>query len=105
MYKFHGEGMIIRDLNDRAKEAFANSLIDIGVAIFKSIILTLMVLPATLIVKATIENNSSKISIIEILGSLSTPTYFVFLTLLSIAFFMGHSFRKEGIRLLNTIED
>ena len=97
--------MKIGDLNDKAKEAFAKSLIDIGVAIFKGIILTLMVLPATLIVKATIENNSSKISIIEILGSMTGPTYISFIALLSIAFFAGHTFRKEGIKLLNTIND
>ena len=97
--------MNVSDLNDKAKEAFAKSLIDIGVSIFKGIILTLMVLPATLIVKATIEDNSSKISIVEILGSMSGPTYISFLALLSIAFFAGHLFRKEGVKLLNTIDD
>jgi len=97
--------MKIKELNNLAKEAFARSLIDVGVAIFKSLIITLMVLPATLIVKATIENNSSKISIIDIFQSMSGLTYTLFLALLFIAFTAGYYLRKEGIMLLNTIEN
>jgi len=97
--------MKLEDYNDKAKEAFAKSLIDIGVAIFKSMILTIMVLPVTLIVKTTIDGGNSEISVIQILSSMSGITYATFLSFIIFAFFSGYYFRKEGLKILNTIDE
>lgn len=97
--------MRIEDLNNKAKEAFAQSLIDIGVTIFKGMFVTVMVLPITLIVKAVLEKGSASISIMDVLNSMSPDVKASIFILLGIAFLVGHFFRKKGVMLLNSIPD
>ncbi|MCE9686661.1 hypothetical protein LZP73_10630 [Shewanella sp. AS16] len=91
--------------NPKAKEAFGRSLIDIGVAIFKGLMLLFTVAPASIIVKDVFEDGTSKISLYEALANMSTPTYYMFLGIILIGFLIGHVFRKEGLRYLHEAEE
>lgn len=91
------------DLNPKAKEAFAKSLIDNGVAIFKAILLTILILPITLIIK-TETSQSSSISVIEVLGSMSSATFILLLSLISVGFVSATYLRSAGVKLLHEME-
>lgn len=92
-------------LNPKAREAFAKTLIDVGVSVFKGIILLLTVIPIAAIFKSAFDGVSIEISLIKIIGSMTISTYITLLALLIIAFFIGHLFRKEGLRHLHEIEN
>ncbi len=97
--------MKAENLNPKAREAFAKTLIDVGVSVFKGIILLLTVIPIAAIFKSAFDGVSIEVSLIKIVGSMTVATYITLLTLLIIAFFIGHLFRKEGLRHLHEIED
>ena len=92
-------------LNPKAREAFAKTLIDVGVSVFKGIILLLTVIPIAAIFKSAFDGVSIEISLIKIIGSMTISTYITLLALLIIAFFIGNLFRKEGLRHLHEIEN
>ncbi|MDP3816146.1 hypothetical protein [Pseudomonas sp.] len=92
------------NLNPKAREAFAKTLIDVGVSVFKGIILLLTVIPIAAIFKSAFDGVSIEVSLIKIIGSMTIGTYITLLTLLIIAFFIGHLFRKEGLRHLHEIK-
>lgn len=91
--------------NPKAREAFGKSLIDIGVAIFKSIILLITVVPISVIFKGAIEGNESKSSVFEILNSISDTTLISIVILVFAAFLIGHYFRKKGLRHIHETEE
>jgi hypothetical protein len=93
------------DLNPKAREAFARTLIDVGVSVFKGIILLLTVIPIAAIFKSAFDGVSIEVSLIRIMGSMTSGTYITLLVLLIAAFFIGHLFRKEGLRHLHEIEN
>jgi hypothetical protein len=90
--------------NPKAREAFAKSLIDIGVAIFKSIMLLFTVVPLAAIFKSAFDGKAASISLLKIMGSLTSTTQWIILALLFVAFLLGHYLRKEGLRHLHDIE-
>lgn len=92
-------------LNPKAREAFAKTLIDVGVSVFKGIILLLTVIPIAAIFKSAFDGVSIEVSLIKIIGSMTISTYITLLALLITAFFIGHLFRKEGLRHLHEIEN
>lgn len=91
--------------NPKAREAFAKSLIDIGVAIFKSIMLLFTVVPLAAIFKSAFDGKATSISLFKIMGSLTSTTQWIILVLLCVAFLLGHYLRKEGLRHLHDIEE
>ena len=91
--------------NPMAREAFAKSLIDIGVAIFKGIILLFTVVPLALIFKSVFDGTASSVSFLDVYISLSPTTRVIFLVLLASSGVAGHLFRKEGLRHLHEIEN
>lgn len=91
--------------NPKAREAFARSLIDIGAAVFKGIILLVTVVPLTAILKSALDGPGSEVSLFEIIGSLSTKTQVAIFGMMSVGLFVGHVFRKEGLRHLHEIEE
>lgn len=93
------------NLNPRAREAFARTLIDVGVSVFKGMILLLTVIPIAAIFKSAFDGVSVEVSLIKIIGTMTIGTYVVFMALLVTAFFVGHLFRKEGLRHLHELED
>jgi len=93
------------DLNNKGKEAFANSLIEVGVSLFKGVMITIFVLPITLIIKSGIDGKSSSITPQQILSILDGTTYLTLLSFLVGAILIGLYFRHEGLRLLNKIEE
>ena len=101
---FQGEKMKPDKYNPKAREAFGKSLIDIGVAIFKGIILLVTVVPITVIAKSAFEGTSTSISVFEILGSMSNETLWSLMGLILVAFFGGHYLRKEGLRHIHELE-
>lgn len=101
---FQGEKMKPDKYNPKAREAFGKSLIDIGVAIFKGIILLVTVVPLTLFAKSAFESNGSSISVFKILGSISNETLGSLMGLILVAYFAGHYFRKEGLRHIHELE-
>jgi hypothetical protein len=91
--------------NPKAREAFGKSFIDIGVGIFKRIILLFTVAPVTYMLKGAADGTSKGISLVDLFSFMSTPAYLVFLGVLSGAFLLGHYFRKEGLRHIHEIEN
>ena len=92
------------EYNPKAREAFGKSLIDIGVTIFKGVILLLTVVPITVIAKSVFEGTGRYISVFEILGSISNVTLLSLMVLILFAFFAGHYLRKEGLRHIHELE-
>ncbi|WP_165856848.1 hypothetical protein [Marinobacter sp. JSM 1782161] len=93
------------DYNPMAREAFGRTLIDVGVSIFKSIILLFTVVPLAAILEIVFRNQTDLSSIFEILGALSGSTQLLIIGFLIIGFFAGHWFRKEGLRHLHELEE
>lgn len=92
-------------LNPKAREAFAKTLIEVGVSIFKAIILLVTVAPISLILKGAFDGEASNISFLEIAASISDGAKITLLVMLSIAFILGHFFRREGLRHLHELEN
>jgi predicted small integral membrane protein len=89
--------------NPIAREAFARSLIDIGVAIFKGVILLLTIAPLAAIFRSAFDTEE-KISFLSIVDNLTLGTQWLFISLLGGAFILGYFFRKEGLRHLHEME-
>lgn len=93
------------ELNPKAREAFGKSLIDIGVAIFKSLMLLCTVFPLAAFLKAIFSSPDASVSLLEILSRISLITYLLIIAFFCMAFLLGHYFRKEGIRHLHELEE
>jgi hypothetical protein len=93
------------EYNPKAREAFGKSLIDIGVSIFKGIMLLFTIVPLTFMLKVAVDGSSKSISFIDLFSFMSTSTYLIFLAVLFCAFFLGYYFRKEGLRHIHEIEN
>jgi hypothetical protein len=89
----------------KAREAFAKSLIEIGVAVFKGIILLITVVPLTAVLKGAFDGTENEVSLPQIIGTLSFETKAAILVLMAGGFYVGHFLRKEGLRHLHEIED
>ena len=92
------------ELSPKAREAFGKSLVDIGVAIFKSLMLLITVVPLAALLKASLNTDSSPVSIFKLLSSISMGTYFVVIALMCLGFWIGLVFRREGIRHIHEVE-
>lgn len=93
------------NLNPKAREAFAKTLIEVGVSIFKAIILLVTIAPISVIFKSAFDGKSSNISLLEMAASISGGTQVFLLAILSAAFILGHFFRREGLRHLHELEN
>jgi len=92
------------EYSPKAREAFGKSLIDIGVGIFKGIMLLFTVAPLTFMLRGAVDGSTQGISLASLFAFMSTPTYLVFLAVLAGAFVLGLYFRKEGLRHIHEIE-
>jgi len=93
------------DLNPKAREAFAKSSIDIGVGIFKALMLVIFILPVTLIAKAVFDGSSEVISVSEIFDSISSGVWFLFWFLVIVAILASAYYRDNGIKILHEMEE
>jgi len=93
------------EYNPKAREAFGKSLIDVGVGIFKGIMLLFTIAPMTFLLKGAFDGTGKNASFADIWNFMRSPSYFVFLVLLVVAFVFGHYFRKEGLRHIHEIEN
>ncbi|WP_158522946.1 hypothetical protein [Pseudoalteromonas arctica] len=76
---FKEESMKPEDYNPKAKEAFGKSLIDIGVAIFKGIILLFTVVPLAAILQIAINGNKKSVSLFDMSNKQDThPKFCIF---------------------------
>jgi hypothetical protein len=91
--------------NPKAREAFGKSLIDIGVGIFKGIMLLFTVAPMTFLLKGALDGTSNGALLSALWKFLTSPMYFVFIAILAAAFAIGHYFRQEGLRHIHEIEN
>ena len=105
MFKTKEKSLKPEEYNPKAREAFGKSLIDIGVGIFKGIMLLFTVAPLTFMLKEAADRSSNGISLFDLFSFMSTPAYLVFLVLLAGAFFLGDYFRREGLRHIHEIEN
>lgn len=90
--------------NPTAREAFGRSLIDIGVAIFKNLMLVFTVIPLAALLKAALGGDETDGSVIHGLLSLSGGSQVLILGFIIASFVIGHIFRKEGLRHLHELE-
>ncbi|MCG7904281.1 MAG: hypothetical protein JAY60_17890 [Candidatus Thiodiazotropha weberae] len=96
--------MKISEYNPKAREAFGNSLVDIGVAIYKGLIVLFTVVPITVILKASLENHTQNVSIFTPFERMSSVTYLTLIVFLIAAFVAGHFFRREGLKHIHESE-
>ena len=90
--------MKVSQLNPKAREAFGKSLVDVGVGIFKGIMLLFTVAPMTFLLKSGLEGANAVEALAKFWGFMRSPMYFAFLGFLLAAFFVGEKFRREGLR-------
>lgn len=90
--------------NPKAREAFGKSLIDIGVGIYKGIMLLVTLVPMTFVLNCGLQGIDALESFRKLFLFMGTPAYFIFLGLLPIAFYFGEKFRREGLRHIHEIE-
>ncbi len=93
------------NLNPKAREAFAKSLIDTGVAMFKALMLLITVVPIAALFKAASTSLGKSVSFIEILAPLSGVTGFLIMLFMVLSFGFGGWLRQEGIRHIHEIEE
>ena len=93
------------DYNPKAREAFAKSLIDIGAAIFKSLMLLITVVPVSLVVKAALDGKDLNVSFLGMWQSFSNGTALAIGSFILIGILVGYYFRKEGLRHLHELEN
>ena len=89
--------------NTKAREAFAKSLIDTGVAIFKGVLLLIILMPITYIIKAGLDGRNASID--KVLNSISFGTSLIVLFLVIIGVVLGILLRNEGVRHLHEMEN
>jgi hypothetical protein len=97
--------MKLDEYNPKAREAFGKTLVDIGVSIFKGIILLFTVIPVSLILKGALENGSKQISVLQIFKSMSGDTYLLLILFLGVSFFLGGKLRELGLRHIHESEN
>ena len=93
------------DLNPKAREALAKSCIDVGVGIFKAIMLVIFVLPITLIVKDIFDGEGQSITFEQFWQFLSSPAYFVLGLSLVLSMIIGLYIRGMGLKILHQMEE
>tara|TARA_R110002096_G_C14590172_1_gene721926 strand:+ start:1532 stop:1834 length:303 start_codon:yes stop_codon:yes gene_type:complete len=96
--------MEIDDYNPKAREAFGKSLVDIGVSIYKGIIILFTIVPITVILKTTLSNNPKDTNLIMIFGNMSVSNYVTLIVFLIAAFLAAHFFRSEGLKHIHESE-
>ena len=99
------EGLSPDNYNPKAREAFGRSLIEIGNAINKGMVLLFTVLPVTIVLRGVVFPDGEQFDIIEMLGNFTFTSYIALLVFIVIAFGLGHHFRKEGLRHIHEAED
>ena len=82
--------------NAKAREAFAKSLIDIGVAILRGVVLLFILSPVTYIVKAGLDGRNASAG--EVLNAIPMSMLFVVVVILAAGIFLGVWFRDVGVR-------
>ena len=87
-------------LNHKAKEAFANSLIDFGAGAARYASYVILVIPAAIFVKLI----GDKDNVLAFLWN-SPIVLFIFSLIFAGGMILGAYFRNEGIRLLNELPD
>lgn len=90
--------------NPKARQKFGETLVDIGVSIYKGIMLLFTVALLTFILSNASDKGKVETSITDLLAFMSSSSYLLFLSILVIAFFAGHYFRKEGLRHIHESE-
>ena len=97
--------MKIDEYNPKAREAFGKSLVDIGVSIYKGIIILFTVVPITVILRASLANDVKGFQIITIFNNMSISSYFTLIAFLIFAFLAAHWFRIEGLKHIHASEE
>ncbi|MDA0148452.1 hypothetical protein [Vibrio sp. LaRot3] len=93
------------DYNPKARELFGKTLVDIGVSIYKGLMLLLTIVPLSFIAKVTVEKGEKPLSFLDFISSMSVGTYLTFLSLLTISFALAYHLRKEGLRHIHESEE
>ncbi|MET0027739.1 MAG: hypothetical protein ABW101_08885 [Candidatus Thiodiazotropha sp.] len=96
--------MKISEYNPKAREAFGKTLVDVGVAIYKGLIILFTVVPITVILKASLENETQNVSIFTPFERMSSATYLTLIIFLIAAFVAGHLFRSAGLKHIHESE-
>ena len=100
--------MKVEEYNSEARKAFGKTLIDIGTAIHKAIILLMTVVPITIIFKSLVDENYLKKPILDLVCSIMCDHFFLYLFLLlwsSIAMKIGENFRNAGLKHIHEAEE
>ncbi|TMO88104.1 hypothetical protein [Pseudoalteromonas ruthenica] len=92
------------DYNLLAREAYAKSLIDVGVSIFKGIMLLCTVVPLAAVMNNIFNDSEKKVSILEVLNSVTLSNQAIIVGLLITAFILAWYLRYEGLRHLYEIQ-
>ena len=96
--------MKIEDYSPKAREDFGKSLVDIGVSIYKGLILLFTVIPISVLLCSGLSANGEDISIFTPFESMSNATYLTLMAFLVVAFLLGHVFRSAGLKHIHASE-
>jgi len=88
--------------NPKAREAFGRSLIDVGVGIFKAIMLFFTTAPLGILLTQAMDGKT--VSLGQLWAFIMSPAYWLFLVILAFSWVIAHYLRKEGLRHLHELE-
>lgn len=91
--------------NPKARQKFGETLVEIGVSIFKGIMLLFTIAPLTFMLSNVSAKGQIETSVTDLFKFMSSTTYLLFLLLLSFAFVAGYYFRQEGLRHIHESEN
>ncbi|MFD1217556.1 hypothetical protein [Microbulbifer celer] len=86
------------EYNKEAREAFGKTLVDIGMAVFKGIILLFTIIPITAILKSIFDGPESTDTMVQAFFTMDNGTYLLLVGFIGLSFLIGHIFRKEGLK-------
>ena len=96
--------MKLKRYNPKAREALGKTYIDIGVSIFKGVILLFTVLPITVILKTLFDDKNQPVSLLKLISSMTFGTYILLLIFVTFSMFIGAYFRDEGLKHIHEAE-
>jgi len=93
------------EYNPKAKEALGKIFIDIGVAIFKGIILLFTVVPVTVILKSVLDKEDKPFSLLSAVASMTFGTYILLVFFVVFSMMAGAHMRDKGLKYIHEAEE
>ncbi|MDE1465515.1 hypothetical protein [Spartinivicinus poritis] len=97
--------MKLEKMNNKAKEAYANSLIKNSESLINGIFLTIIVAPFAYLLKSLIDPSWNFSELWAVIEKNSTIIYPLVVIIYGVGIYMAYSIRKQGLKVLSQIVD